>query len=69
MMRLQLKDFFAKNGIPILLSTAVLASAAYIYSYGTGGYVIGFSLLAAVYSCAFFALNEVLRRKNNYILY
>ena len=67
-MRLQLKDFFAKNGIPILLSAAVLASAAHIYSYGTGGYIIGFSLLAAVYSCALFAVNEALRRKNNTVL-
>ena len=68
MMRLQLKDFFAKNGIPILLSTAVLASAAYIYSYGTGGYVIGFSLFAAVYSCALFALYEALHKINKVIL-
>ncbi|MGN0578105.1 MAG: hypothetical protein ACI4J4_05755, partial [Ruminiclostridium sp.] len=65
---MQLKDFFAKNGIPILLSAAVLASAAYIYSYGTGGYIIGFSLFAAVYSCALFALYEALRKINKVIL-
>ncbi len=56
-----LRDFFAGNTAPMLLSGAVLSSTAYIYACGNASAVLLFSTVSLIYSVLIFALYEKLR--------
>ncbi|MBP5606039.1 MAG: transglutaminase domain-containing protein [Ruminiclostridium sp.] len=56
-----LRDFFAGNAAPMLLSDAVLSSTAYIYACGNASAVLLFSTVSLIYSVLIFALYEKLR--------
>ena len=51
-----------------MLITAVMSSAAYIYSCGNAGTIALYTLFTAAYTFALFALFELLRKKNKTLL-
>ena len=56
-----LQPSIAENAAPMLLSSLVVSSAAYIYASGDAGAVFLFTVLSVVYAAALFALYEKLR--------
>ncbi|MBQ3842909.1 MAG: hypothetical protein II820_09490 [Ruminiclostridium sp.] len=60
--KISLPPFWAENTVPILLSTAVMSAASYIYSAGSALAVFLFTLTSLGFSLLLFALYEMLRK-------
>ena len=60
---ISLPPFWAENTVPILLSTAVMSAASYIYSAGSVLAVILFTVVSLGFSLLLFSLYEFLRQK------
>lgn len=54
--------FWAENTVPILLSTAVMSAASYIYSASSGPAVLLFTAVSLLYSLLLFSVYELLRK-------
>ncbi len=61
--KISLPPFWAENTVPILLSTAVMSAASYIYSAGSVLAVILFTIVSLGFSLLLFSLYEFLRQK------
>jgi len=57
-----LPPFWAENTVPVLLSTAVMSAASYIYSAGSGQAVLLFTAVSLLYSLLIFAVYELMRK-------
>lgn len=61
--KIPIPPFWAENTVPILLSTAVMSAASYIYSARSAFAVILFTLVSLGFSLLLFSLYELLRKK------